>query len=54
MEKNYRIVKWPEIQDYMEEPDYDNEVYTSYNSKAQETIWFVPEEMYNHYGNTCT
>lgn len=45
--ETYRIVRWPEIQGYMEEEDYEEEVYTSYDPNTQEPIWFVPEEMYN-------
>ena len=35
----YEKVEWPEIQEYMERPDYNSEVY--YDSNRG--VWFIPE-----------
>lgn len=37
----YVLVSWPEIQQYMEHPNYKEEVY--YDS--EKGVWFVPENM---------
>lgn len=38
--KKYMLVMWPEIQDFMGNPDYNNEVY--YDSEKD--VYFVPED----------
>lgn len=43
----YIAVNWPEIQDFMEHPNYQEEVCFD----ADKNIWFVPEEMYNQVYN---
>ena len=35
----YIKVEWPEIQDYMDNPDYPEECYFD----VKENVWFVPE-----------
>lgn len=39
----YIAVTWPEIQDFMEHPNYYEEVYFD----PEKNVWFVPEGMYN-------
>ncbi len=36
----YILVTWPEIQDYMDRPDYNENVYFD----SRKNIWFIPEE----------
>lgn len=36
----YRKVGWPEIQDYMDRPDYPEECYFDPNKDC----WFIPED----------
>lgn len=50
----YILVTWPEIQDYMEHPDYPSKVFIGHtitdSSKMMgvvNDVWFVPEEMYH-------
>lgn len=38
--KKYILVKWPEIQNYMDNPNYPEEVYFD----PDENVWFVPED----------
>lgn len=38
--KKYMLVMWPEIQDFMGNPDYNNKVY--YDSEKD--VYFVPED----------
>lgn len=47
----YIAVTWPEIQDYMEHPDYPSKVFightiTDSSKMIVNDVWFVPEEMY--------
>lgn len=46
MEK-YILLTWPAIQDFMEDPDYEAEIYSACDGETLEPVWFVPEEMYN-------
>ena len=41
----YIKVEWPEIQDYMDNPNYPEECY--YDS--QKNCWFIPEEWDSDY-----
>lgn len=41
----YIKMEWPEIQNYMGEPDYPDGVYYD----PQRDSWFVPEGMYNRH-----
>ena len=50
----YILVTWPEIQDYMEHPDYPSKVFIGHtitdSSKmvgVVNDVWFVPEKMYH-------
>ena len=36
----YIKLEWPEIQDYMEHPEYDKECYFDPNKNC----WFIPEQ----------
>lgn len=36
----YILVEWPEIQEYMEHPDYPEDCY--FDSKKN--VWFIPED----------
>ena len=36
----YILVEWPEIQDYMDNPDYPDKCYFD----PDKNVWFVPEE----------
>ena len=40
----YIKVQWPEIQDYMDKPDYPDESYFD----PQKNSWFIPEEWKNY------
>lgn len=44
----YVLVQWPEIQNYMDNPRY-NECFcaNSINKEDIESYWFVPEDLYN-------
>lgn len=46
-EDKYIIVKWPEIQDFMEHPRY-TECFSAYslNDDDMDSYWFVPEDLY--------
>ncbi len=53
MEK-YILVTWPEIQDFMELPNYQKEVFLGHSIEDStkyagviNDCWFVPEYMYN-------
>lgn len=35
----YIKVEWPEIQDYMDNPDYDKDCYFDSNKN----VWFIPD-----------
>lgn len=43
----YILIQWPEIQDFMEHPRY-NECYSalSLNENDINSYWFVPEDLY--------
>lgn len=43
----YVLVEWPEIQDFMEHPRY-NECYSGNSIDESDTtgVWFVPEDLY--------
>lgn len=45
----YVAIGFPEIQDFMDEPDYAKEVYTGFSVQSEESnaLYFVPEQMYN-------
>ena len=43
----YIKVGWPEIQDYMDNPRYREEVYFD----PRENYWFVPEDMDEYRSN---
>lgn len=45
MKEIYIKAEWPEIQEYMEDEDYDEKVYYD----CEEDVYFVPEEMWNKY-----
>ena len=52
MEDNkYILVGWPEIQDFMNHPDYSKKVFLGTRVGHPEeyiaSTWFVPIEMYN-------
>lgn len=53
-ETKYIMVGWPEIQDFMDYTEYEEDCFMCYPIKdANITIsyWAVPEELYNrHYG----
>ena len=38
--KDFRKVEWPEIQDYMNNPDYPEDCY--YDS--EKGVWFIPKD----------
>ena len=47
--RKYILVKWPEIQHYMNNPNYVEDCYFD----PQKNVWFIPEdwkedEMYEH------
>lgn len=41
----YIKVEWPEIQDYMDNPNYSEECYFD----SQKNCWFIPEEWDSDY-----
>lgn len=47
----YILVGWPEIQDFMNHPDYSKNVFlgtrVGYPEEYIASTWFVPIEMYN-------
>lgn len=43
----YKLVTWPEIQGYMNHPDYKEDCYFC----AEDNVWFVPEDWEESYGN---
>jgi hypothetical protein len=45
-EPSYIMVTWPEIQDFMEAPDYLEKVYIGTPLNDGNEVWFVPKEMY--------
>lgn len=49
-ESSYILVTWPEIQDFMSEPDYLEKVYIGTPLNDGNEVWFVPREMY--YGHS--
>lgn len=40
LESNYIKVAWPEIQDYMEHPNYPEDCYFD----PSKGVWFIPED----------
>ncbi len=42
--QKYILVDWPEIQDFMDDPNYLQEVYFAVDKES--SIYFVPEDMY--------
>lgn len=47
MNKTYIKIYWPEIQDFMEHPNYKESVYSSMEPDSEISIWFVPEWLYD-------
>ena len=43
----YKLVTWPEIQGYMNHPDYKEDCYFC----AEDNVWFVPEDWEESYGD---
>lgn len=41
--QKYILVRWPDIQDYMERPDFVEGMYFC----PTENVWFIPEDWHN-------